>query len=205
MISKNIRLLVTGATGYIGGRLVTRLLDEGYSVRVLVRDAARLRGRSWSDRVEIVQGDVFDSGSLTPGMAGVDIAYYLVHSMAGSDNFEQRDIVASQNFGKASHEANVQRIIYLGGLGSCGAAGSSSPCLRLASLRSACLIFTSRPSPLAQRPCAKIRFNSQPVNSRICAPTVSPPFLCRRAHGFDGALYAGLCHAGGADLLAQSH
>jgi uncharacterized protein YbjT (DUF2867 family) len=117
MQSKSGRLLVTGATGYIGGRLVTRLLNEGYSVRLLVRDAARLRGRVWSERVEIVQGDVFDSASLALAMAGVDVAYYLVHSMAGNDNFQGRDIVAAQNFGKASREANVQRIIYLGGLG----------------------------------------------------------------------------------------
>lgn len=117
MQSSQKRILVTGATGYIGGRLVTRLLEEGYWVRVLVRDAERLRGRVWSDRVEIVQGDVFDFGSLVPAMVDVDIAYYLVHSMAGSDHFEQRDIVAAQNFGRASHEANIQRIIYLGGLG----------------------------------------------------------------------------------------
>jgi uncharacterized protein YbjT (DUF2867 family) len=110
-------LLVTGATGYIGGRLVTRLLDEGYIVRVLVRDETRLRGRVWSERVEIVQGDVFDSASLALAMAGMDVAYYLVHSMAGNDNFQGRDIIAAQNFGKASREANVQRIIYLGGLG----------------------------------------------------------------------------------------
>src|SRR5512141_791873 len=109
-MSEKTLVLVTGATGYIGGRLVTRLLEEGYRVRVLVRDAARLRGRAWSDQVEIVQGDVFDSGSLALAMASVDIAYYLVHSMAGSDHFEQRDIVAAQNFGKASREANVQRL-----------------------------------------------------------------------------------------------
>ncbi len=75
-----MRLLVTGATGYIGGRLVTRLLEEGYTVRVLVRDAQRLRGRSWSDQVEIVKGDMFDIATLAPALAGIDVAYYLVHA-----------------------------------------------------------------------------------------------------------------------------
>ncbi len=116
-MSNKMRLLVTGATGYIGGRLVTRLLEEGYTVRILVRDAQRLRGRSWSDRVEIVKGNIFDIDTLAPALAGIDVAYYLVHSMAGSDNFEQQDIVAAQNFGKACRDANVQRILYLGGLG----------------------------------------------------------------------------------------
>ncbi len=116
-MSNKMRLLVTGATGYIGGRLVTRLLDEGHTVRVLVRDAQRLRGRSWSDRVEIVKGDIFDIATLAPALTGTDVTYYLVHSIAGSDNFEQQDIAAAQNFGKASQDANVQRIIYLGGLG----------------------------------------------------------------------------------------
>ena len=116
-MSERVCVLVTGATGYIGGRLVTRLLDEGYHVRVFVRDAGRLLGRSWSERVEIYQGDVFDPGSLALAMAGVDFAYYLIHSMAGNDHFEQRDVVAARNFSAASHEAKVQRIIYLGGLG----------------------------------------------------------------------------------------
>ena len=74
-------ILVTGATGYIGGRLVPRLLEEGYRVRCFVRDPARLTGRPWHKAVEIVTGDVLQASSLTPAMQGVSIAYYLVHSM----------------------------------------------------------------------------------------------------------------------------
>ena len=67
-------ILVTGATGYIGGRLVPRLLDAGYRVRVLVRDKSRLQGRTWLEQVEVIQGDVLDHGSLPPAMQGADSA-----------------------------------------------------------------------------------------------------------------------------------
>ncbi|MBW7883506.1 MAG: SDR family oxidoreductase [Caldilineaceae bacterium] len=110
-------ILVTGATGYVGGRLVPRLLQEGYRVRVLARDLARLQGRSWIDEVEVVQGNVLDAGTLPPAMAGVDGAYYLIHSMNGSGDFHERDLLAARQFGQAARDAGVQRIIYLGGLG----------------------------------------------------------------------------------------
>lgn len=110
-------ILVTGVTGYIGGRLVPRLLDAGYQVRVLVRDPARLQGRPWLDRAEVHQGDVLDSQTLGPAMQGVDAAFYLIHSMRGNPDFHQRDLTAARNFGTAAHEQGVQRIIYLGGLG----------------------------------------------------------------------------------------
>jgi uncharacterized protein YbjT (DUF2867 family) len=110
-------VLVTGATGYIGGRLVPRLIEAGYRVRVLARDPARLVGRSWFDQVEIVQGDVLKPETLSKAITGVRVAYYLIHSMNGSDNFHQRDLSAASNFGNACSEAGVERIIYLGGLG----------------------------------------------------------------------------------------
>jgi uncharacterized protein YbjT (DUF2867 family) len=110
-------ILVTGATGYIGGRLVPRLLEAGYRVRVLVRDKSRLQGRTWLEQVEVIQGDVLDPGSLPPAMQGADSAYYMVHSMSGSSDFDQRDIQAAQNFSRAAHQAGVGRILYLGGLG----------------------------------------------------------------------------------------
>jgi uncharacterized protein YbjT (DUF2867 family) len=117
LIMKDKTILVTGATGYIGGRLVPRLLEAGYRVRVLVRDSARLQGRPWSEQVEVVQGDVLDPASLAPAMQGVSAAYYMVHSMSGSSDFDQRDIQAAHNFGDAARQAGVERLIYLGGLG----------------------------------------------------------------------------------------
>ena len=109
-------ILVTGATGYIGGRLVPRLLAAGNRIRCLVRDSSRLEGRSWHHEVEIVTGDVFQPDSLAQAMQGVDLAYYLVHSLGGGSGFYQQDITAAANFGAAARAAGVQRIIYLGGL-----------------------------------------------------------------------------------------
>jgi len=110
-------VLVTGATGYIGGRLVPRLLEAGYRVRCLARDPARLQGRPWLGQVELLPGDCLRPETLSPAMAGVDAAFYLVHSMAGGRDFEQRDVLAARNCARAAKAAGVKRIIYLGGLG----------------------------------------------------------------------------------------
>ena len=110
-------VLVTGATGYVGGRLVPRLLDAGYRVRVLARDPERLQGRPWLARIEIAQGDVLQPETLARAMQGVDAAYYLVHSMSELADFRNRDLTAARNFSHAAKDANVRRIIYLGGLG----------------------------------------------------------------------------------------
>ena len=109
-------VLVTGATGYIGGRLVPRLLELGYRVRCLVRDPARLQGRPWQSAVEIATGDVLQPDSLAPAMQGVSAAYYLVHSLASGADFHQRDLTAAGNFGAAAQAAGIERIIFLGGL-----------------------------------------------------------------------------------------
>ena len=112
-------ILVTGATGYVGGRLVPRLLRLGHRVRCLVRDASRLQGRAWVGDVEVVEGDVLDAVAMPAAMVGVDVAYYLVHSMsraAGAD-FEEVDVQAARTFAMAAKAAGVQRLIYLGGLG----------------------------------------------------------------------------------------
>ncbi|MCZ7544319.1 MAG: NAD(P)H-binding protein [Anaerolineae bacterium] len=77
------RILVTGATGCVGGRLVPRLLEAGYHVRVLVRDASRLRGRPWLDRVDVVRGDALNPDTLPAALEGVAAAYYLIHAMSG--------------------------------------------------------------------------------------------------------------------------
>ena len=110
-------VLVTGATGYIGARLVPRLLEAGYRVRVLVRDPARLNGRSWADAVETCTGDVLKPETLPAAMQGVAAAFYLIHSMTGHADFHDRDIVAARNFGAAARGAGVGQIIYLSGLG----------------------------------------------------------------------------------------
>lgn len=114
------QILVTGATGYIGGRLVPQLLEKGYQVRCLARDPSRLSGRGWDEdeRVEFVVGDVLEPASLGPAMAGCDAAYYLVHSMSsGAGRFEDRDRLGATNFAKAAGSAGLGRLIYLGGLG----------------------------------------------------------------------------------------
>jgi uncharacterized protein YbjT (DUF2867 family) len=109
-------ILVTGATGYIGGRLVPRLLESGYRVRCLVRDVNRLQGYPWLDQVEVVQGDALDQTSLIEAMQKISTAYYLIHGMQGNKLDAQGDLSAAQNFADASEHAGVERIIYLGEL-----------------------------------------------------------------------------------------
>jgi uncharacterized protein YbjT (DUF2867 family) len=110
-------VLVTGSTGYIGGRLVSRLLEAGLPVRCLVRDPARLEGRPWLGQVEVAVADCLRAETLMAAMQGVEVAYYLVHSMAGGRRFEERDVQAAQNFATRARLAGVKRILYLGGLG----------------------------------------------------------------------------------------
>jgi uncharacterized protein YbjT (DUF2867 family) len=112
-----MRILLTGATGYIGGRLAPLLLAGGNSVRCLVRDAARLRDRPWASQVEIVEGDLFAPVTLPAALRGVETAYYLVHAMASGGDFRAHDLQAAGAFGQAAADAGVGRIVYLGGLG----------------------------------------------------------------------------------------
>lgn len=110
-------VLVTGATGYIGGRLVPELLGAGHRVRVLVRSPAKLEDAEWRDRVEVVEGDLGDGASVATAMEGVESAYFLVHSMGGTKDFAAQDREFSTTFRDAAAQAGVGRIVYLGGLG----------------------------------------------------------------------------------------
>ena len=94
-------ILVTGATGYVGGRLVPRLLDAGYRVRCLVRDPGRLQGRPWLNRVEVVTGDALSIGPLMDAMQGVSAAYYLIHGKQGGQTSANRDLEVASNFAEA--------------------------------------------------------------------------------------------------------
>jgi uncharacterized protein YbjT (DUF2867 family) len=109
-----MRCLVTGATGYIGGRLAPRLLEAGHEVRCLTRSAGRLRDVPWAGHAQIVEGDLLEPDDLREAFDSVDVAYYLVHSL-GSENFEERDRRAARAFAEAASRAGVRRIVYLGG------------------------------------------------------------------------------------------
>ncbi len=109
-----MKILVTGATGYIGGRLIPKLLEKGYDVRVLVRDPERIKGRRWAGEVEVVKGDLLNPDSLKSVCTGIDTAYYLVHAMYGGKGYEERDRAGAHNFVGAA--SDVKHVIYLGGL-----------------------------------------------------------------------------------------
>ncbi|MFE5536428.1 SDR family oxidoreductase [Streptomyces sp. NPDC056492] len=111
-----LHCLVTGATGYIGGRLVPELLDAGHRVRCLARSPEKLRDHPWAGRAETVRGDVTDAESVADALRGIDVAYYLVHALGAGSGFEDRDRTAARIFAEQARAAGVGRIVYLGGL-----------------------------------------------------------------------------------------
>lgn len=113
-----VRVVILGATGYIGGRLVPELLARGHDVVCGARSPGKLDGRPWRDQVEVAEVDVFDPASLRTALEGADAVHYLVHSMDGQGDFARRDRQAAANVRDAAAAAGVGRIVYLGGLGS---------------------------------------------------------------------------------------
>lgn len=114
--SRPVTCLVTGATGYVGGRLVPELLAAGYRVRCMARRASQLSGFGWIGQAEVTEADALDAGSLRRALAGVDVAYYLIHSLRSGPAFEATDRAAARTFAACARDAGVSRIIYLGGL-----------------------------------------------------------------------------------------
>lgn len=110
-------VLVLGATGYVGGRLVPELLDSGYQVRCLTRTPLGLQGVPWASDVEIVEGDLSDHTTLGPAFAGIDQVVYLVHSLGAGDDFMQQEQDTAHNTRVAAEAAGAQHIVYIGGLG----------------------------------------------------------------------------------------
>lgn len=107
---------MTGAAGYIGGRLVPELLDAGHEVRCMVRSAHRLRDQPWISRVEVAQADAADAERADEALEGIDVVYYLIHTMGGGSDFAAADREAATVFAAACERARVRRVVYLGGL-----------------------------------------------------------------------------------------
>ena len=150
-VAPGARVLITGASGYIGGRLVEELLGAGYRVRCLVRTPAKVSGAPWIERVEVVAGDVH--GDLSEALDGVDAAYYLVHTIGGSADWIEQDRLAAENFRRYAEAAGLRRIVYLGGLGDADAEELSP---HLASRHEVGRVLAAGPIPVTELRAAVI-------------------------------------------------
>lgn len=110
------KILVTGASGYIGGRLVRQLLRENLSIRVMVRDERKISNQPWINKVEVSVANAKDYVSTEAALTGIHTAFYLLHSMTASADFEKLEEVNARNFAKAAENAGIQQIVYLGGI-----------------------------------------------------------------------------------------
>jgi uncharacterized protein YbjT (DUF2867 family) len=147
------QILVTGATGYIGGRLVPTLFEAGQRVRCLARTPEKLSGVEWVDQVEVAKGDVSDVASLDAAMRGIEVAYYLIHSMGESGEFADVDRKAATGFRQACERAGVGRIVYLGGL---GADDDPNLSVHLRSRHEVGAVLASGPTPVTELRAALI-------------------------------------------------
>jgi uncharacterized protein YbjT (DUF2867 family) len=109
-------ILVTGASGYVGGRLVRNLGEENFDVRVLVRDKNKMKDQPWGNRVEIVEGNANNPGDLTRALQGVHTAFYLLHSINLGKDFDEIESAMARNFAKVAEDQGVKQIVYLGGI-----------------------------------------------------------------------------------------
>lgn len=144
----SLRVLVTGATGYIGGRLTPRLIGAGHRVRVLARNPGKISDVPWAPDVQVVRGDLTDGGSVALACREIDVVYYLEHSMGGRGSFIDAERESAQNVATAARAAGVERIVYLSGLHS--ASQDLSPHLKSRSQAGDILIDSGVPTLVLQ-------------------------------------------------------